>query len=634
MPPPAPPLPPFDAETLREIVEHAADAIFVTGLDLRIVWVNEAAERMLGEARERILGTSVRDWLGEGEEARQPLRAKDLGEGLPTRTERRMRTADGATIAVEVSAKRLPGPFVVGIAREVTERVVAAERIARSEASFRAIIEQSPDAIVVHRHGTVLYANPACAGVLGIPDSAWLVGRSVLDYMHPDDHPAIVERIRDLAAGKVMSVPFTEERIVRPDGSVLQGSVGAISVVFEGVPCAVAIVRDLTEVKRVQGRLALADRMASLGTLAAGVAHEINNPLTYVMLRLDALSRTLERGRALEGAAPEVRALLDQMEGHLASALEGATAVRRIVRDMRAFSAVEEAPEEAAVVRRAVDLAIRMVSHELRGRVAIHVEDDGSDPVAQGGEGRLAQVVLNLVVNAAQAFAEPVPSGARVQVSVGTEAGRAVVRVVDNAAGMSDEVVGRVFEPFFTTKPVGKGTGLGLFVCHGLVGAMGGTIRVAATSPAGTTIEVALPVVAQPTAAPPAASVGAPPLRRARFLVVEDEPSVARALAELLGELGEAVVAPGGEEARARIVAGEPFDAVLCDVRMPRLSGPDLFRWVGEARPELVPRFAFMTGGVLEPKDEALVLAAPGGLFRKPFDAETVLAHVRRLLDA
>ena len=241
VPPPAPPLPPFDAETLREIVEHAADAIFVTGLDLRIGWVNEAAERMLGEARERILGTSVRDWLGEGEEARQPLRAKDLGEGLPTRTERRMRTADGATIAVEVSAKRPPGPFVVGIARGHRAR-----RRRRADRAVRGELPRDHRASPTHRrapprHGAL--REPACAGVL---DPGLGVARGALRArLHAPGRPPGHRRAHpyDLAAGG-------DERavhgrcIVRPDGSVLRGASVRSRWCLEGVPCAVAIVRD------------------------------------------------------------------------------------------------------------------------------------------------------------------------------------------------------------------------------------------------------------------------------------------------------------------------------------------------------------------------------------------------------
>ncbi len=381
------------AETFRAIVEGASDGVFITDSSFRIEWVNAAACALLGRAFDDLAGRRIAELLWDPDDLRrEPLRRDDLLAGRTTITTRTFRTSADTPRTLEVSAKLLGDGRLLGIARDATERLAAEERLRRSEASFRALIERSPFAILVHRQGKIVYANSECARSLGWPDAQAGIGTPVLELAHPEERPRIVERIRALQAGHAV-VPFTEERLRRADGSDFAASVGAMNVEFEGEPAIVVLARDVTEQRRVEQQLAHAERLTSLGTLAAGVAHEINNPLTYVLLHLEAI-----RAAALHGDYTRVGE-------HAESATEGAQRVARIVSDLSVFARPELDARQTTDVHRAIGIAMGTASHRLKHRARV-VQDLAAVPAVVASEGRIAQVVLNLLLNAAQAIPE------------------------------------------------------------------------------------------------------------------------------------------------------------------------------------------------------------------------------------
>jgi signal transduction histidine kinase len=239
----------------------------------------------------------------------------------------------------------------------------------------------------------------------------------------------------------------------------------------------------------------MADRLATVGTLSAGVAHEINNPLAYTIANLsyvrDALAKVSEAPAGLD--LTEVRASTEE-------AIEGAERVRRIVKDMKTLSRMDDERVGPVDVEAALEASVNMVAHELRQRAHV-IKNFGRVPLVRGNEGRLVQVFLNLLVNAAQAIAGNAPD--RNEVRLGTSidtAGRVIVDISDTGVGIPDEVLPRIFDPFFTTKPVGVGTGLGLSICHSLITAMGGSIEVTSKMGVGTRFVILLPA-ADPVAA-------------------------------------------------------------------------------------------------------------------------------------
>jgi C4-dicarboxylate-specific signal transduction histidine kinase len=248
------------------------------------------------------------------------------------------------------------------------------------------------------------------------------------------------------------------------------------------------------ELRKSQAQLRMADRLATVGTLSAGVAHEINNPLAYTLANLGYVAERLSELPAYPDSG-EVNSAVEE-------AIEGAERVRRIVKDMKTLSRVDDETIGAVDVERALDASINMALHELRHKATV-MKDYAGVGFARANEGRLVQVFLNLLVNAAQAIATSQPDVNEVRIATCLDAeGRIAVEISDTGAGIPEDVLPRIFDPFYTTKPLGVGTGLGLSICHSLITAVGGQIEVASKVSVGTRFLIILPSVAQASAAP------------------------------------------------------------------------------------------------------------------------------------
>jgi two-component system, NtrC family, sensor kinase len=385
-------------------------------------------------------------------------------------------------IARDSSGRR----FLGGVSFDITERKAAEEALRRSEESFRALIEGSPEAIFVHRGGPLLYVNPSASGFLRLKGSE-LVGRSLLDFIHPDD--------RQAAAGALDGLPVRgshrvrEVRFLPPDGGVLSAEISSLRLVFAGQPATVVSARDLTERKQIQARLVVADRLASVGTLAAGVAHEINNPLAFVISNLSFLTEELH---SITQLLPPGR--LDELEEVLEETNEGVNRVRLIVQDLKTFSRGDEELPTAVDLRRVIDSALALARGELRHRATV-VKEVSEVPLVEGSEARFGQVVLNLLINAAYAISAGQPDKNEIRVVLRAENDNAVLEVKDTGCGMAPEVLSRIFDPFFTTKPVGVGTGLGLSICHGIITGFGGEITASSEQGKGSIFRIILPAI-------------------------------------------------------------------------------------------------------------------------------------------
>ncbi|HEX8437444.1 response regulator [Archangium sp.] len=504
------------------------------------------------------------------------------------------------------------------------------ETLRRSQESFHTLIEQLPDGICVQQGDRLVYVNPALVTLLGCVSPKELLGLSSAElgatFIHPEDRAALPPDVREaFMAAKPVS-PW-EVRLLRKSGGIVPAEISQVPGMFEGQPCLVRTVRDLTERKQMEVQLLRADRMASLGTLAAGIAHEINNPLAYTIANLTHLEAEVLPGLGLPTSQrEEVRKLLS--DAHL-----GAGRVRDIVRQLKMFSRTEEeARPEPVDVHRVLETAISMASTEIRHRARL-VRDYTQPLVVLANEGRLGQVFLNLLVNAAQAIPEGDVERHEIRVVTRSHAEGVVVEVRDTGSGMSAEHLEKLFEPFFTTKPVGVGTGLGLSICQDIVTGLGGRMEVASEVGKGTTFRVILPATsaALPTEVPrpsPTPAVS----RRGRVLVVDDEPMVGVAIRRTLQRDHEVVVLTSAREAQARLTAGEGFDVILCDVMMPEMSGMDLHEELTSHSPELAERFVFLTGGAFTSSARAFLSRVSNPRLEKPFSSQELRELVQSLV--
>jgi signal transduction histidine kinase/ActR/RegA family two-component response regulator len=370
------------------------------------------------------------------------------------------------------------------------------------------------------------------------------------------------------------------------------------------------------ELKQTQDQLLLADRLSSLGRVAAGIGHEINNPLTYVMGNLEEVAR-------IEGLSPEVRELIGE-------ALEGSNRVRRIVGGLKSISRASPEGREPIDLHVILESTIRMASNEIRHRGRL-IREYGDVPLVEGDASRMAQVFLNLIVNAAQALTGKRDGGHVITLRTFPRGDHAVVELEDTGDGIPLDRIPRLFDPFFTTKAVGVGTGLGLSICHGIVSEHGGTIEVDSVCGAGSRFRVVLPGLQGPAVAPTAIAVPEPPPVRARrsILLVDDDIRLLRSVKRSLGRAYDVETCDGVDSALEVLAAGRRFDVILCDLHMPDRTGMDLHRQLGEERPGLERTFIFMTGGAFTPEATRFLRDCPNPSIEKPMD----LGELNKMID-
>jgi PAS domain S-box-containing protein len=457
----------------------------------------------------------------------------------------------------------------------------------------------------------------------------WQVGEvepsveTLLSRVYPGDDKRV--RAAFSRASKAQAHSPLEFRIVRPDGELrtLQVRVKLFSDAT-GVPVRMLCTTiDITEHKETAARLVFTDRMASVGTLAAGVAHEINNPLAFISANLELIATELG-----EPLSADIHTLLGETR-------VGVERIRNIVRGLNAFSRTDEDQRAPISVEQVLDLAVLMAGPQIRHRAQL---ERASSPLPEvvANQATLGQVFLNILVNATEAIPEGEVERQTISISTRTDdAGWAVIEIRDTGCGIPREIRGQIFDPFFTTKPVGKGTGLGLSICHGIVRSLGGEIGFTSSPGAGTTFTIALPPAVAPARATPEPVVMETPVVAAQLtkvMIIDDEVVFANALRRLLGrDHHQITIVHTGQEALARIAAGERFDAILCDLMMPAMSGMEVHQKIVAAAPEQAERMIFLTGGAFSPLAKQFLDRANNLWFDKPCDLQALRSAILRV---
>jgi PAS domain S-box-containing protein len=472
--------------------------------------------------------------------------------------------------------------------------------------------------------------NPAWQLALGWSIEE-LMAKPFAEFLHPDDKDKTSNVVAKFEDGH-RTMEF-ENRYLHKNG-------GYRVLSWRGIPSMSGDVlfgsaRDITDLRTAEAalqdskeRLALTERLASLGTLAAGMGYEMNNPLLAVISNIgfaeeaaQTALRMLEDGKAEAPALEQGLALLRVLREALADASQGAERVRQIVQDLRRFARAETVTSDALAIPDVLATALRIAAPELENvRV---IKQLGDTPRVTADEARLAQVFVNLLVNAAQALADrDEHSEIRIRTST-SSAGDAVIEISDTGIGIAPDVLSRIFDPFFTTKRIGEGMGLGLAVCHNHVAMFGGEITASSTLGQGSTFRVVLP---EARAAVKTQTIPLPlvhPETRAKVLVVDDEAVVGRSLQRILSKVHDVDVAMDGQAALA-MIAQARYDVILCDIMMPHISGVDLFESVASSNPEQARRFVFMTGGAFTVRTQQFLATTTNPYLLKPFSAEMI----------
>jgi PAS domain S-box-containing protein len=619
---------PLEHDLIAAIAGQLPVGIYVASVpDGAFVYANDAFQRIMGmPPRSEALGGSSAAVYGL--HTRDGQRYPD--DRLPFARVLREKTsitiddivvhrADGTRVFVRAVGQPLVDArgavkHVVVAFSDMTEEVRARTRADLAEGHLEHLLAHAPIILFAYdRRGVVTLTEGRGLEGLGFRPKE-LLGRSVFDLYAHDE--TLVSQARRVLSGETFTVIGQQGRTwFETTLTPVRGATGEV----DG---AIGVSIDVTERVIAQEHLVQTERLASMGTLSATIAHEINNPLTYILGSLELVAARLTGPLSRMPGAQE-------LAGHVESAREGADRVRRIVRGLQAFSRKDDDRQEPTDVHAAIERAIEMTGNAIRHRARL-VRYLEPVPPALASQLRLSQVVVNLLMNAAQAIPEGSPEAneIRVRTSCDMDKGEVVVAVEDTGSGMEPGVLSRLFEPFFTTKALGEGNGLGLSICHGIVESFGGSIEVDSAVSKGTAFRVRLRASAS---APPRADGETPhsdalPPRRGRLLVIDDDEKVGQALAGLLRADHDVEVSVEPRAIAKRLLAGERFDAILCDIMMPEMTGMELHATVAKKVPEQAERFVFVTGGAFTPAATDFVGRISNTVLEKPYDLRALNA--------
>lgn len=644
--------------------EHRLAMILETSSDAMLAWdrhgsvtdANAAASVLTGRRRRELIGTSIAALLDPvPEPGAVGLFTEGVRLSLISRTregERRVVVAASVS-AVHDDALVTTHALLRDLSHTVQAEQDAAARLARIrelEEQHRTLLDNAP--LLIFRLDPVtlelVYLNRHAERLLGIPTAEALRTPGFLRSAHADPEgadafDAAVARARIGAE----SLPY-EARFLRRSGDEIaaRGTVYPLLTERGRVAAIEGVLADVSGEHAARTRLVQADRLSTLGTLAAGVAHEINNPAAFILLGLDLLDRLL--------SSPGVR-----MEPHVAGNVgetlrELRESIRRIVdiaRDLRLFAGppVADAGRRTVVdVNRTVESALSLTRGQILERAQIERRLTEVPPVLMD-DGRLGQVLVNLLVNAAQAIPKAYAAEQQIRVATKSDGTSVTIEVSDTGVGIAEEYLPRIWQPFFTTKTPDVGTGLGLSISREIIERAGGTISVespvrrapeeAAPSatgtvesepPWGTRFMITLPAAGGHEAPPQSSPTPGMPAVRARVLIVEDEAPLLRALAEEVGRRHEVAIASGAEAALEAMGIRE-FDVVLCDLRMPGMSGEALYRKVLDQTPQTAAGFIFMTGVGFGADVEKFLRESGRPVLEKPFPASVALETITKV---
>jgi PAS domain S-box-containing protein len=622
-------------QALLQTLDTGRVGLTVTAVDVdppEYLFVSTGAAEMLGYTVEELIAVPI--WELFPKENVPALRARRkerlLDPSGTHRLELYIRHSNGSFLPFEVTTTRVQvggRPANVSFTNDISQRVEALRALEASETRFRTLVESAPDGVAILRGTTISYLNGAGATMLGIDRPERGVGLSITSLLNRADVTRAENRISQLQRTQQRFAESAEYRSRRRDGREIIMEISSTPIEFEGAPATLAFARDITERKAMHEKMVQADRLAAVGTLAAGIAHEINNPLAYVLLGIQYLEREL----------PKVLLHPERMNDMLARLSEvrtGAERVGGIVSGLKMFARADEAERGPVDLRDVVDAAIKIADNEIRHRARL-VRTYEDNVLVQGNAARLEQVFLNLLVNAAHAVEGRQPASGEIKVHLRSpSADRVIAEVSDNGAGVAEDVLPRVFDPFFTTKPVGVGTGLGLPICRSIVEGFGGTITMHSELGRGTTVRVSLPAqvdsdlpgVTEPRVAPSSF----PPLPRGKVLVVDDEALVAGLLSRMISGEHDVVIATSAMEAMS-LIERTDFDAVVCDVMMPGMTGMDLYQVVRAKMPALAERMIFVTGGAFVPHVADFLSSVENPKLDKPLDLRALLKVLREI---
>jgi len=649
-----------------DLYDLAPVGYITLGDDGRIIEANLTATSLLAVARSQLVAERLTHFiLAEDQDTYYHHRRRLLETGAPQTCELRLTRPDGSLFWVRLQATSQRDRDGQSTYRttisDISERRKAEEVIQASEARHRVMFETSRDALMTLAPPGWGFTsgNSSALTMFGAPDQDDFASRTLWHYSperQPDGSASAEKAVAMLEKAMNEGSNFVVWTFERGSGERFVATILTTRMEIDGQPVLQATVRDETQMKRLEAVMGQADRLASMGMLAAGVAHEINNPLVYVLYNIESLTNDLPKviaatrrfSSALRSHLGDAafadsagddfgilhESMLEDVVDRAREALAGTQRIRTIAKALGTFSRVEHAERSAVDVNYAIECAITMAFNEIKYRAKL-VKDLGRVPAVWASEGKLSQVFLNLLINASHAIDEGDVANNRISIRTWAEGDEGIAEIKDTGKGISPENLPRIFEPFFTTKPMGVGSGLGLAICRNIIVDFGGDIRCESEIGRGTRFVVRLPFhPGTRMAVTSATPVGTRPMpaSRGRILILDDEELILKTMQRFLAQDHEVVTGTSGQAGQAILEQDQAFDVILCDMMMPEMTGMALHEWLAMLHPELAAKVVFLSGGAFTPKAAAYLARVANLKLDKPIDAADLQRLVNRLV--
>ncbi len=607
-------------ERYRELVENIEDIVYVTDGTGKVIFLNNAFERISGYTQQEMLRKNYMELLTpeSRKEVLELFKKQKKGRDLGV-FEMSFFDKDRTVKTIEVRERHIfEGGRIVevhGLGRDVTDRKRAEEALRDSEEKFRSLFRTSRDFLSISNlEGTITEVNDAALEFFGYSSEEIPRTRMHDLYADPEDRQRFINAV--LENGYILN---KEIRMKKKDGEIINALVTANLIRdSHGNPIGLfGSARDITERKKMEQQLLQSEKLSAVGTMISGVAHELNNPLTSIIGNAQLLAK---------------RDVPEDIKSKLNVILKESIRSSKIVGGLLAF-AREHKPERKMIgINDILMESLKLREYDLRvSNIDTRTSLSDDLPETFADPFQLQQVFINLINNARDAIA--VREEGALVIRTYRKGESILIEFEDNGPGISAGLVKKIFDPFFTTKEVGKGTGLGLSIAYGIIKEHGGTILVESRPGKGAKFIVTIPITkgAQPVKKKANAPEKTPPGART-VLVVEDEASLRDLLADALTESGFFVEAASAGEEAIRLLETRKYDAVLSDIKMPGVGGRELYLYIQKHHPEIAEKIVFMTGDILSKDTQSFLQITNNRFIEKPFNVDALVALLNDML--
>ncbi len=505
----------------------------------------------------------------------------------------------------------------------------AFHQIAASEQRYKTLMDNASCGIyILNSEGVFLEVNKQGEKLLECPKE-FMLGKHFHEFMFEADlkyaHAAFQEALEK------GFVEMRETRVKTFEGKILTHQYSIVRIAVDNKLLIMVVVNDVTERNQLRTQALLNDKLAMVGTLSAGIAHEINNPIAWILANLNFIKAQVNT--LYEDAVPAQKKEMSKFESIINESIDGAARISSIVHDLKGFARVNEVEIKPINLHDTLNAVINMASPSFKFRAKIEKNFTDSLPKLMVSSGKSHQVFLNLIMNAAQAIPENNLENNKISITTQREGDFIRVDICDTGSGIAPENLPRIFEPFFTTKKVGQGTGLGLSICHDIIYKLGGKIMVKSVVGKGSTFSVYFPMqLATQEKKKQEVKKNILNIKRKRILIIDDEENLLKSFKRLLEDKHDVTIATSGASAMQLLAKNEnEFDVLLVDIMMPEMSGADVYRKIGEKYPALLKSIIFMSGGAYTPELKNFLETVKNPHLDKPFQKEELDAAIAKL---